>query len=156
MLSIEINEDLNIISEIPDCDGMDLVLIADKTKSIRKVNFRKMKKFLVRLVSDLDISENEAHVAVMTYNKKPTILNHLNDESSYNKEALLDLIENIPKKLGSPTRTDRALVAADKELFTEAGGDRPDNPDVLVLFTDGRTHKTSQSYDEIMPSLKVS
>ena len=135
---------------------MDLVLIADKTKSIKPENFIKMKNFLVRLVKDLDISENKAHVAVMTYNKKPTILNHLNDESSYNKEALLDLIENIPKKLGSPTRTDRALVAADKELFTEAGGDRPDNPDVLVLFTDGRTHINSQSYDEIMPSLKVS
>ena len=135
---------------------MDLVLIADKTKSIRKVNFRKMKKFLVRLVRDIGISENKAHVAVMTYNWKPTILNHLNDESSYNKKALLDLIKKIPVTLGSPTRTDLALVAADKELFTAAGGDRPDNPDVLVLFTDGRTHKTSQSYDEIMPSLKVS
>ena len=135
---------------------MDLVLIADKTKSIRKVNFRKMKKFLVRLVRDIDISENKAHVAVMTYNWKPTILNHLNDESSYNKKALLDLIKKIPVTLDSPTRTDLALVAADTELFTEAGGDRPDNPNVLVLFTDGRTHKTSQSYDEIMPSLKVS
>ena len=135
---------------------MDLVLIADKTKSIRKVNFRKMKKFLVRLVRDIDISENKAHVAVMTYNWKPTILNHLNDESSYNKKALLDLIKEIPVTLDSPTRTDLALVAADKELFTKAGGDRADIPNVLVLFTDGRTHKTSQSYDEIMPSLKVS
>ena len=156
MVSIEINEDFNIIAETPACDSMDLVLIADKTKSIREDNFLKMKVFLEDLVRDLDISENKAHVAVMTYDKKPTILNHLNDESSYNKTALLDLIENIPMKLGSPTRTDLALVAADKELFTEAGGDRPDNPDVLVLFTDGRTHKTSQSYDEIMPSLKVS
>ena len=64
-------------------------------------------------------------------------------------------IENIDDHLGSPTRTDKAVEAANEQLFTMNGGDRPDFPNVMVLFTDGKTNPASKPYDEIIPFLEV-
>ena len=115
-----------------------------------------MKKFLEKLASEFEVSEEGSHVALITYHREATVLNTFAKASSYNKQDLLDLIHGIPMKLSSPTRTDRALMAAADYLFTAAGGDRPEAPNVLVLFTDAKTHKDSKPYDEIIPLLKVS
>ena len=115
-----------------------------------------MKEFLVRLASEFEVSEEGSHVALITYHREATVLNTFAKASSYNKQDLLDLIHGIPMKLSSPTRTDRALMAAEEHLFTAAGGDRPEAPNVLVLLMDGRTHNASKPYDEIIPLLKVS
>ena len=136
--------------------GIDLALVADLTKSIGPSQFQVMKEFLVRLASEFEVSEEGSHVALITYHREATVLNNFTKASSYNKQDLLDLIHGIPMKLSSPTRTDRALMAAADHLFTAAGGDRPEAPNVLVLLTDGRTHKASKPYDEIIPLLKVS
>ena len=145
-------------SVAPSCRklGLDLALVADKTESLGQEHFEKMKNFLMKLVTELDVSKKRTHVAVITYHRKPTVLNDFTKESSYNKQDLLNLIDNIPDKLSSPTRTDLGLLAAEEKLFTADGGDRPEVPNVLVLFTDGKTHEGSKPYDEIIPLLKVS
>ena len=53
------------------------------------------------------------------------------------------------------TFTDKALKLADSELFTAAGGDRADKPNVLLVFTDGNTNLNSEPYYKILPPLKV-
>ena len=115
-----------------------------------------MKEFLAKLASEAEVSEGGSHVALITYHREATVQNNFTEASSYNKQDLLDLINGIPMKLSSPTRTDRALMAAEEHLFTAAGGDRPEAPNVLVLLMDGRTHNASKPYDEIIPLLKVS
>ena len=40
--------------------------------------------------------------------------------------------------LALETRTDLALLEARDKLFTNAGGDRPDKPNVMIFLTDGK------------------
>ena len=59
----------------------------------------------------------------------------------HNKDALLAKIASEPIKLEFETRTDLALIMARDELFTQAGGDRPDKPNVMIVLTDGKPTK---------------
>ena len=67
-----------------------------------------------------------------------------------------------PMVLQHQTRTDMALLMARDEMFTEAGGDRPDKPNVMIVLTDGKpTNPDEDSYfkafsKEISKDFKVS
>ena len=134
---------------------MDVALIADKTKSVGQENFKLLKGFLLQVTDSLHISPETTHEAVFTFARWPKVLNTFNDSKYHSNEAMHMLIDGIDSNLRSPTRTDRALEAANDKLFTLGGGDRPDFPNSLVLFTDGRTHSDSKPYDQIIPLLKV-
>ena len=59
--------------------------------------------------------------------------------------------------IGSGTRTDKALRLADSQLFTAPAGDRPAQPNVLVVITDGRTNpQQSEPYPAVLEPLKAS
>ena len=127
----------------------------DKTASVGIDEFKMLKEFLEEIVNSIGpISQQENRVAVMTFHETPKVWNYFDDESSYNQQQLIDLIRAIPEKLGHQTRTDRAVEKA-REVFTAAKGDRPENNNVLILFTDGKTHADSTPYEEITPSLQV-
>ena len=134
---------------------MDLALVADKTKSIGKDNFQLLKGFLLQITGSMDISPKTTHEAVITFANNSKVLNTFGDNQYHSNEAMHMLIEGINDNLNSPTRTDRALKAANDQLFTTEGGDRPQFPNSLVLFTDGRTHPDSTPYDQIVPLLEV-
>ena len=61
----------------------------------------------------------------------------LGDSRYRDKDALLQKMANEPMVLEYQTRTDLALIMARDEMFTEAGGDRPDKPNVMIVLTDG-------------------
>ena len=61
----------------------------------------------------------------------------LGDSRYRDKDALLQKMANEPMVLQYQTRTDLALIMARDEMFTEAGGDRPDKPNVMIVLTDG-------------------
>ena len=71
-------------------------------------------------------------------------------------------IAEEPMVLQHQTRTDMALLMARDEMFTEAGGDRPDKPNVMIVLTDGKpTNPDEDSYfkafsKEISKDFKVS
>ena len=146
--------------DAPTCEsdlGIDLAIIIDHTKSISVEHFETMKEALRKMVEGVNpISADTNRIALMTFAKEPDVINTFNDDTSYNKKELLDLVDGISAgDRGSRTRTDLALIAANETLFTAEGGDRPDNPNVLVLFTDGITHISSKPYEQIIPSLQV-
>ena len=62
----------------------------------------------------------------------------------HDREALLKRIADEPLKLEYQTRTDLALQMARDELFSKAGGDRPDKPNVMIVLTDGKPTKLSR------------
>ena len=114
------------------------------------------KGFFAELVGALNISRDATHVGIILFARKGKVISTFADEKFYNKEALYQFIENIPDKRSMPTRIDRALIAANKSLFTPEGGDREKFPNVLIALTDGRSHPDSTPFAEIVPSLKVS
>jgi len=81
----------------------------------------------------------------------------LDDSDYHSNEALEDLLDKMKEKdkLGSPTRTDVALKTVGEEVFVARNGDRPESPNILIVFTDGNTHKNSEPYDKVIPALEV-
>lgn len=64
---------------------------------------------------------------------------------------------NALPHIGGGTRTDRALELAAEEFFGwEDCGDRPEKPNVLIVFTDGNTNPGSKPFRQVIPPLDVS
>jgi len=136
--------------------GFDVAFLLDRTRSLTIGDFMLAKGFFAELVGALNISRDTTHVGIILFARKGKVISTFADEKFYNKEALYRFIENIPDKRSMPTRIDRALIAANKSLFTPEGGDRERFPNVLIALTDRRSHPDSTPFAEIVPSLKVS
>ena len=131
--------------------------MVDTTKSLGYENIPVLKEALGLLVQKLDIAENEAHVSIEIFNKKAEVVNKFNDPNYWSVKAITDLINTSIDKLKSPTRLDYALEEANGTMFTRENGDRPGERNVLVVFTDGRTHENTDldKYLAYIKDLKV-
>ena len=138
-------------------DALDLGVIVDVSVSIGKSHLPAVKEALQSLVDKFDISVKGTHMGVITFSREAHMLFSFADIEFQNKTAAKKIISEI-NHLHYQTRTDKALIMADQELFTEAGGDRPDKHDVLVVFTDGKpTPKRGyKGFDVTVPPLLVS
>jgi len=152
------NDIMTLICPPNPCEnskGLDVAFLVDRTRSLTIADFMLAKGFFAELVGALNISRDATHVGIILFARKGKVISTFADEEFYNKEALYRFIENIPDKRFMPTRIDRALIAASNSLFTPVGGDREKFPNVLILLTDGRTHRDSTPFAEIVPSLKA-
>jgi len=124
----------------PPCTaGLDIGIILDKSNSVGKKNLGKAMEFLKKLAGEFNPSPEADHFGLITFHNKANLVFNFNQYQ--NKAALLQKIAEEPIDLEGQTRTDLGLIKAKDELFTEAGGDRPDKPDILFIFTDGKpTH----------------
>ena len=114
------------------------------------------KGFVRQLVQSLNISRDATHLGLILFAGEAKVLFKFGDEEFHSNEASINRINRISRKRFMPTRTDRALEAANSLLFVPEAGDRPANPNVLILLTDGKTHPTSKPFPQIVPLLKVS
>lgn len=96
---------------------------------------------LVELVDKFEPAPDKDHFGLITFNRKAVTEFTFSDESLYNKEKLKERIEKIPLTLVLQTRTDLAMKAARDTLFSPSGGDRPENPNVMIMLTDGKPTK---------------
>ncbi len=134
---------------------MDVSFLIDKTKSLGVTNFLLLKGFLLQLIDAMHIGPNATHTGIITFNRKPKVLSTFADVEMHSNQAVHEVVTKMPVDLGDRTFIDKALLAANNRLFTEGGGDRPKFPNVLILFTDGRTNPRSKPFSEITPLLKV-
>ncbi|XP_078345496.1 matrilin-1-like [Oculina patagonica] len=146
--------DLICPSTCEDSPGLDVAFLVDKTKSVGVENFKLLKGFLLQLADALTIGPKATHVGYILFAKRPELLNTFGDAKYHSGEKVTSLVKGIPIKLSSPTFIDRALMEANVSLFTKEGGYRPDFPNVLILFTDGKTNKASEPFSKIIPSLE--
>ena len=136
--------------------GMDVGFLVDKTKSLGTANFMLLKGFLLEVTAALHIGRDATHVGMILFDKQPKVVSTFADKRLYSNDAVHQVISKIPVILGSPTYTDRALRAADRQLFTRKGGDRQKFPNILIVLTDGRTNEKSIPFSQVIPPLKVS
>ena len=64
------------------------------------------------------------HVSLASFANVTTLYNKFSDQSYHSEKALLDLIDRSLTNTSRPTRLDRALIAANEEMFTPENGDR--------------------------------
>ena len=113
----------------------------DKTRSVDEGELKKVITFLKDLVNKFKPAPHEDHFGLITFQgNAATLVFDFAASEFYSKSRLLDKINKIPTKQASDwgTRTDLALQMARDQLFTKAGGDRPDRPNVMLVLTDGK------------------
>ena len=123
----------------PPCSaGLDIGIVLDKSDSVKEENLEKVIKFLKDLIEKFHPAPDADHFGFITFNNKANLVFNFANSEYHNKEDLLNKMESEPIKLDYGTRTDLALKLANNTLFTTAGGDRADKPNVMLVLTDGR------------------
>lgn len=132
------------VAQTVRCDFIkkDIIFLLDSSGSIRDTNpadgsydnWALMLNFVRNLVDQLNIGENETHVAVVSFSQTARTIFHL--DTYYDKTLLKNAITNIPY-VGGLTGIAAAFRLALDEF---AVGDRPDAPNVAILITDGSSN----------------
>ncbi|XP_078348187.1 uncharacterized protein LOC144633234 isoform X3 [Oculina patagonica] len=137
----------------PCTKALDVGIILDGSGSVRKANFIKAKDFVQSLISHFSVSTKATHFGVITYSTDSRL------EFDFANAKYHDIVE-LKKRVmeisfpGRWTRTDKALEMAANKLFTDAGGDRNDKPNILIVLTDGKTNRGSKPYPEVLQPLQ--
>ena len=142
-----------------DCEKppLDIAVVIDQTKSIGESNYDMMLDDIKSFIDKFDVGEDKTHFSIVTYAENAKVRVSFDDPKYHNKEALKVLLDDMKEKdkLGSPTRTDRALKTVGEDVFGEENGDRPESQNIMIVFTDGKTNKNSDPYDTVIPPLEV-
>ena len=115
-----------------------------------------MNGFVSQLLPQLNISSEGTHIAIIIFGVQARVVVGLNEAKFHSVEVLDRFMQHeISNRRAKRTRIDRALVEAHEKIFNENFGDRLRFPNVLVLFTDGKTHPNSAPFPGLVSSLKV-
>ena len=136
------------LASAPPCTaGLDIGIVLDKSKSVGINNLKIIIKFLGDLIKKFHPAPEVDHFGLITFHKHSSLAFNFANSKYYNIDALLKRIAKEPITLKLQTRTDKALKLARDQLFTEAGGDRPDKPNVMIVLTDGKpTQQTKAEF----------
>ncbi|XP_031565318.1 collagen alpha-1(XIV) chain-like [Actinia tenebrosa] len=116
--------------------GMDIAFILDARLS--SSTWKKTLRMSKKIVDEFGASEDGNHFAVMTFNTEPQIDMKFNkyNGSDLSREKINGDIDGLKRKTGYKF-IDRALLAAEKEVFTVEAGMRQKARKVAVVITDG-------------------
>ncbi|KAI7808924.1 putative collagen alpha-3VI chain [Triplophysa rosa] len=126
-----------IIVEL-DAAQRDIVFLLDGSDDTRD-EFKYMTQFVERVVDKLNIGLSGDRVSVVQYSTEPRVHFYLN---TYNtKQDVIDSIEHLDHKGGSPLNTGGALGYLKNNMFIASSGSRllEGVPQILVLVTGGRS-----------------
>ena len=137
---------------------MDLSIVIDQTKSVGADNYDTMLESVRTLISKYNVGPDKTRISIVTYANRAKVRVGFDDTKLQSQEGLNERLDEMKAKdkLGNPTRTDRALELVGNQVFSAKNGDRPDSPNVMIVFTDGATHKSSKPYSKVLPVLEVS
>ncbi|XP_027002768.2 matrilin-4 isoform X3 [Tachysurus fulvidraco] len=133
----------NIMEARPKADGnekcksgpVDLVFIIDGSRSVRPHEFETMRKFMIDIISEMDISPNAARVGVVQYSSQ--VQNVFSLKQYITHEDMVKAIKDIIP-LAQGTMTGLAIRYAMNVAFSAEEGARNNVPHVAVIVTDGR------------------
>lgn len=110
------------------------MFLLDSSGSVGRHNFYKILEFVVKMTSDMQISQTHTRVGITTYSRDAVIEYYLN-EFNHSSE-LINISHKIPYRYGGSHVAKGFEVICD-EAFTINKGDRPNAPNFIVLVTDG-------------------
>lgn len=104
---------------------IDLAFLIDSSGSITRRNWKLMLAFVKDTIDEFDVSPRGSHIASVSYASKALLdftFNTLSGDN-LNKAGLNKLVDVIKHQRGF-TFIDKALLLANKKIFTEEGGMR--------------------------------
>ncbi|TSZ54729.1 Matrilin-4 [Bagarius yarrelli] len=114
---------------------VDLVFIIDGSRSVRPHEFETMRKFMVDIISEMDIGPNATRVGVVQYSSQ--VQNVFSLKQYVTHEDMVKAIKDIIP-LAQGTMTGLAIRYTMNVAFSAEEGARPNVPHVAVIVTDGR------------------
>ncbi|CAH1796771.1 unnamed protein product, partial [Owenia fusiformis] len=112
--------------------------VIDMSCSIKDINKQTIVEFVMDVVNGFQISAVHMKTGGVTYGA--TVYNIQRLRKGRNRAITLKNFENmvtIPARC--QTATDEALAQIKEDYLTEANGNRPEFPDVMIVITDGNT-----------------
>jgi len=129
----------SLVTKPPTADACykDIVFVLDASGSVGATNFKTMLSFVGQIISHINIGQNAAHVALMTFDSRTYIQWKLNAYDTQNET--IDALSHVRYTSGT-THTAEALAMVRTDLLTSAGGDRPLADNVVIVVTDGQSN----------------
>lgn len=133
------------------CEAVaDVAFLVDSSGSIGRRNWVKMLDFLKDMVRAFNVGPDKTHIAVIAYSTKAKVELKFNTltGSAITEEGYNSLISRIRFQRGF-TFIDKALILAETDVFTPAGGMRREVPQIAIVITDGKQTKDRGPYREL-------
>lgn len=115
------------------------MIAIDESGSMTEAHFNNILDAVAQFITSLDITNGKVRIGLLTY--ALGVFAHFDLNTLLNKQAMLFVVSLLRGQYkGGPTFTHRALRYLRQFSFTFARGDRPQYPNYVVLFTDGKSH----------------
>lgn len=127
--------------------GMDIGIVIGVTES----EFETIKVFISRLVIYISKHFPNVQFGLIIYSDRPELIMTLRHIKYINVKVIIEGMSYVP----GGHRTDLAMLYASRKLFCPVGcEDRPEEQNVMVLFTSKKTDAGSIPYSIVTPIMK--
>lgn len=117
---------------------LDIVFVIDSSRSVRPFEFETMRRFMMDIISNLDVGPNATRVGVIQYSSQ--VQNIFSLKTFFTRADMEKAINSIIP-LAQGTMTGLAIQYAMNVAFTTQEGARPLHkkiPRIAIIVTDGR------------------
>ena len=119
----------------------DIVFLVDASSSVGDTHFGQQMDFIHTIATQVDYDNGGIRFGVSTFSSAAHV--HFNLNATSDLTSLQRELRAIPYLFGS-TNTAEGIRKVRTEMFTEALGDRPKIPNILILLTDGLSNINSE------------
>ena len=112
---------------------LDIAFIVEGSDNVGEENFKIVKKFLERVITEMNIGQEDIHITVMQYSESVTLEYSFREIQS--KESIIEKVRSIPYQGGKATNTGNALDYVSKHTFTLVNGGRQDVPHLVYMVS---------------------
>uniref|UniRef100_A0A8C9MZR3 von Willebrand factor n=1 Tax=Serinus canaria TaxID=9135 RepID=A0A8C9MZR3_SERCA len=121
------------LSEKSHPNRLDIAFIVEGSDSVGEENFNKVKKFIEKVVTGINVGQENIHVTVMQYSETVSLEYSFREIQS--KENIIEKVRSIPYQGGRATNTGNALDYISKHTFTSVNGGRQDVPHLVYMVS---------------------
>ena len=135
---------------------IDFGIVLDSSGSVGEANFKKIKRFLMELVSYLNVGESGSHVAMLHYDHFAYVDFLFSNKKLWSLTNLRSAIEQVKYTRGA-TYTQEALKIAAKFFEIQQGCRKDENSvqKVLLVISDGETFGPKKELEDASDLIKV-
>ncbi|KAM6093690.1 von Willebrand factor [Chlamydotis macqueenii] len=122
-----------VSSKKPTHKRLDIAFIVEGSDNVGKENFNIVKTFLERVITKMNVGQEDIHITVMQYSETVTLEYSFREIQS--KESIIEKVRSIPYQGGKATNTGNALDYISKHTFTPVNGGRQDVPHLVYMVS---------------------